>query len=165
MKIKGNNSNFEPCPEFTGKAVCVGVTPLRKQQSQYGERNVFKVVFEVDAEKEDGSRYGVWSTNFTPTLNEKSSLRKFLRGWFRDTLPRAPLERLALLRIDGDLYESTRDALAALYPRLSAGGFVIVDDYGCIPGCRQAVDEYRQREGIATPLRAIDWTGVFWQKA
>ena len=92
MKIKGNNSNFEPCPEFTGKAVCVDVTPLRKQQSQYGERNVFKIVFEVDQQKEDGIRYGVWSNNFTPTLNEKSSLRKFLRGWFGRDLSKAELE-------------------------------------------------------------------------
>src|SRR3954464_4572099 len=91
MKIKSNNTPFEPCPEFTGKAVCVDVTPLRKQQSQYGERNVFKLVFEVNMEKEDGSRYGVWSTNFTPTLNEKSSLRKFLRGWFGRDLSEAEL--------------------------------------------------------------------------
>ena len=81
MKIKESN-DFEACPEFTGKGVCVDVTPLRKQQSQYGERNVFKIVFEVDADKKDGGRYGVWSNNFTPTLNEKASLRKFLRGWF-----------------------------------------------------------------------------------
>jgi len=92
MKIKENNNDFEPSPEFTGKAVCVDVTPLRKQQSQYGERNVFKIVFEVDAEKEDGSRYGVWSHNFTPTLNEKASLRKFLRGWFGRDLTRTELE-------------------------------------------------------------------------
>ena len=90
---------------------------------------------------------------------------RFLPGWFKDTLPRAPIERLAMLRIDGDLYESTWDALSALYPKLSAGGFVIVDDYHCIPACRQAVDDYRRREGIATPLEAVDWTGVFWQKA
>ena len=90
---------------------------------------------------------------------------RFLPGWFRNTLPCAPIERLALLRVDGDLYESTWDALSALYPRLSAGGFAIVDDYHCIPACRQAVDEYRQREGIAEPVEAIDWTGVFWQKA
>ena len=90
---------------------------------------------------------------------------RFLPGWFADTLRGAPIERLALLRIDGDLYESTWDALSALYPRLAAGGFVIVDDYHCIPACRQAVDEYRQREAIATPLKVIDWTGVFWQKA
>jgi hypothetical protein len=92
MKIKANNSEFEPCPEFTGKAVCVDVTPLRKQQSQYGERNVFKIVFEVDADKEDGSPYAVWSPNFTPTLNEKASLRKFLRGWFGRDLSTAELE-------------------------------------------------------------------------
>ena len=89
---------------------------------------------------------------------------RFLPGWFRDTLPSAPMARLALLRIDGDLYESARDALAALYRRVSPGGFVIVDDYRCIPACRQAVDEYRQLEGITAPLREIDWTGVFWQK-
>jgi hypothetical protein len=82
MKIKGSNGNFDPCPEFTGKAVCVDVTPLRKQQSQYGERGVFKLVFEVDATKEDGSRPCVWSHNFTPSLNEKANFRKFLRAWF-----------------------------------------------------------------------------------
>jgi hypothetical protein len=82
IKIKGNNGNFDPCPEFTGKAVCVDVTPLRKQQSQYGERDVFKIVFEVDATKEDGSRPCVWSHNFTPSLNEKANFRKFLRAWF-----------------------------------------------------------------------------------
>ncbi len=92
MKIKANNSDFEPCPEYTGKAVCVDVTPLRKQQSQYGERNVFKIVFEANSEREDGSRHCVWSTNFTPTLNEKASLRKFLRGWFGRDLSTAELE-------------------------------------------------------------------------
>ena len=92
MKIKANNNDFEPCPEFTGKAVCVDVTPLRKQQSQYGERNVFKIVFETDTEKEDGSPFCVWSPNFTPTLNEKASLRKFLRGWFGRDLSTAELE-------------------------------------------------------------------------
>jgi O-methyltransferase len=89
---------------------------------------------------------------------------RFLAGWFRDTLAQAPIERLALLRIDADLYESTRDALEALYPRLAPGGFAIVDDYGAVPACRQAVEDYRGRAGIAAPLEAIDWTGVFWQK-
>src|SRR5947207_514827 len=92
MKIQSHNSKFEACPEYTGKAVCVDVTPLRKQQSQYGERNVFKIVFEVEAKKEDGSRYCIWSTNFTPTLNEKASLRKFLRAWFGRDLSTAELE-------------------------------------------------------------------------
>jgi hypothetical protein len=91
MKIKANNSNFETCPEFTGKAVCVDVTPLRKQQSQFGERDVFKVVFEVDMDKDDGGRYCVWSRNFTPSLNEKANLRKFLRGWFGRDLTKEEL--------------------------------------------------------------------------
>jgi hypothetical protein len=92
MKIKTNNGNFEPCPEFTGKAVCVDVTPLRKQQSQYGERDVFKIVFEVDEDKGDGGRFCVWSRNFTPSLNEKANLRKFLRGWYGRDLTKAELE-------------------------------------------------------------------------
>ena len=92
MKIKANNGNFEPCPEFTGKAVCVDVTPPRKQQSQFGERNVFKLVFEVDLEREDGSRFCVWSRSFTPTLNEKSNFRKFLRQWFGRDLGETELQ-------------------------------------------------------------------------
>ena len=92
MKIKANNTPFESCPEFTGTAICVDVTPLRKQQSQYGQRDVFKIVFEVDMDREDGSRFCVWSQNFTPTLNEKSGLRKFLRGWFGRDLAKAELE-------------------------------------------------------------------------
>jgi hypothetical protein len=92
MKIKANNGNFEPCPEFTGKAVCVDVTPLRKQQSQFGDRDVFKVVFEVDMEKEDGARFCVWSRNFTPSVNEKANFRKFLRAWFGRDLSKQELE-------------------------------------------------------------------------
>jgi Holliday junction resolvase len=92
MKIKANNGNFEPCPEYTGKAVCVDVTPLRKQPSQFGERNVFKVVFEVDMEKEDGTRFCVWSRYFTPSLNEKANFRKFVRGWFGRDLTKQELE-------------------------------------------------------------------------
>jgi O-methyltransferase len=90
---------------------------------------------------------------------------RFLKGWFRDTLPSAPIERLAVLRLDGDMYASTMDALDALYPRLSPGGFAIVDDYGAIPACRQATDDYRSRHGVSERLEAIDWTGVYWRKA
>jgi hypothetical protein len=92
MKIKANNSTFEPCPEFTGKGVIVDVTPLRKQQTQFGERDVFKVVFEVDKVREDGSRFCVWSRNFTPTLNEKSNFRKFLRGMYGRDLTKQEME-------------------------------------------------------------------------
>lgn len=89
---------------------------------------------------------------------------RFLQGWFKDTLPAAPIEHLAVLRLDGDMYESTMDALVNLYPRLSVGGYVIIDDYA-LPGCRQAVDDYRTSQGITDEVRAIDWTGVYWQRS
>ncbi len=88
----------------------------------------------------------------------------FLPGWFRDTLPTAPIERLAVLRLDGDLYESTMEALVALYPKVSAGGFVIVDDYG-LPTCRAAIEDFRLAQGITDPIQRIDWTGACWQRS
>ncbi|MGD9951836.1 MAG: TylF/MycF family methyltransferase [Burkholderiales bacterium] len=90
---------------------------------------------------------------------------KFLKGWFRDTLPTAPIERLAVMRLDGDMYESTMDALTHLYPRLSRGGYAIIDDYGDVPACRQAVSDYRASCGIDDVIVPIDETGVFWQKS
>lgn len=90
---------------------------------------------------------------------------RFLPGWFAETLPDAPVERLAILRIDGDLYSSTREVLEALYDRVSPGGYVVVDDYGAFPSCAAAVDEFRERRGETARLRFVDWTGVFWRKA
>jgi O-methyltransferase len=89
---------------------------------------------------------------------------QFLPGWFRDTLPKAPIHRLALLRLDGDLYESTMDALVPLYPKLTPGGFVIVDDYN-LPMCKQAVDDYRKKMGIDDEIIAIDDAGIYWRKS
>jgi O-methyltransferase len=89
---------------------------------------------------------------------------RFLAGWFRDTLPTAPIERLAVLRLDGDMYESTMDALRWLYPKLSIGGYLIVDDYGAVPACQQAVEDYRLEHGVDEPIERVDWTGVCWQR-
>ncbi|GHH88750.1 methyltransferase MtfB [Streptomyces sulfonofaciens] len=88
---------------------------------------------------------------------------KFLPGWFRDTLPTAPVERLAVLRLDSDLYESTMDTLVHLYPRLSPGGFVIIDDYH-IPVCAEAVHDWRTAKGVTEPIEDIDGLGAFWRK-
>src|SRR5205085_12029434 len=87
----------------------------------------------------------------------------FLKGWFKDTLPTAPIDTLAILRLDGDMYSSTMDALVHLYPKLSKGGFCIIDDYG-LPACRQAVHAYRAQHHIQSEIREIDWTGSFWRK-
>ncbi len=100
------------------------------------------------------SRYGL--------LDERV---RFLVGWFQDTLPTAPIERLAILRLDGDMYSSTMDAITALYPRLSQGGYCIVDDHGAVPACAQAIADFRSAQGIRDPLEKIDWTGVFWRKS
>lgn len=88
----------------------------------------------------------------------------FVKGFFADTLPAFDPGKLALLRLDGDLYESTILALEHLYPRVSPGGYVIIDDYGCIPACAAAVEDYRRQHKIEAPVMQIDWTGVWWQK-
>jgi 23S rRNA U2552 (ribose-2'-O)-methylase RlmE/FtsJ len=89
---------------------------------------------------------------------------KFLKGWFKDTLPSAPIQKLSLLRLDGDMYESTIDALFYLYPKLSLGGFCIIDDWGAIPACKKAVIDYRSLFNINEAMQEIDWTGIFWKK-
>lgn len=88
----------------------------------------------------------------------------FVKGLFQGTLPDLETGPLALIRLDGDMYESTIVALTALYPRVSPGGFVIIDDYGAIEACRAAVTDYRAQHGIEAPIRDVDWTGVWWRK-
>ncbi|MCU1350990.1 MAG: putative O-methyltransferase [Acidimicrobiales bacterium] len=90
---------------------------------------------------------------------------QFIKGWFKDTLPTAPVEQLAVLRLDGDMYESTIDALTHLYPKLSPGGFLIVDDYGVIPACDRAVDDYRAAHDITEPFTRLEGIGIYWRKA
>jgi O-methyltransferase len=89
---------------------------------------------------------------------------RFLPGWFKDTLQDAPIDQIALLRLDGDLYESTIQALDALYPRLSPGGFCIIDDYYAVKACEVAVTDYRAKHGISAEIVDIDGTGALWRK-
>jgi len=73
------------------------------------------------------------------------------------------MQRLAILRLDGDMYESTMDALTHLYPKLSPGGYVIIDDFA-LPNCRAAVEDFRAQHHIAENLVAIDHFAKFWQR-
>lgn len=107
----------------------------------------------VDEVRANFAKYGLLDENV-----------RFLEGWLKDTLPSAPIEHLALLRIDVDMYESTMDALRWLYSKVSPGGYVIVDDYGAIPACRQAINDFRAAHGIREPLNTVDWTAVYWRK-
>ena len=88
----------------------------------------------------------------------------FVEGFFEKTLPYLDTGPLALLRLDGDMYGSTIVALESLYSKLSPGGFCIIDDYGAVPACRQAVTDFRTKYGIDAPMNTIDWTGVWWQR-
>jgi hypothetical protein len=88
----------------------------------------------------------------------------FIKGWFRDTLPNVLVNSFAVIRLDGDMYESTWEALTNLFPKLSVGGYVIIDDYKVVPGCRTAVDNFRQKYGIMDPIHEIDWAGVYWRR-
>lgn len=90
---------------------------------------------------------------------------KFLKGWFKDTLPSAPIGQLALMRLDGDMYESTMDALTALYPHLSHRGYVIIDDYHVVPACKAAVTDYCDQHGIKPEIIEIDGVGGYWKKS
>jgi SAM-dependent methyltransferase len=87
---------------------------------------------------------------------------RFLKGWFKDTLPIAPIEQLAILRLDGDWYESTMDALTYLYPKLAIGGYVIIDDYWAVQGCRDAIQDYRLANQIQESIIHIDGAAVYW---
>ncbi len=89
---------------------------------------------------------------------------RFLKGWFKDTLPIAPIERLSIARLDGDMYQSTFEAFTYLYDKVSAGGFIIVDDFGAVGGCRAATNDFRKHRGITNPIQNIDGIGVYWQK-
>jgi len=89
---------------------------------------------------------------------------RFLKGWFKDTLPDAPIKQLALMRLDGDMFESTWQALEALYPKLSPGGFVIIDDF-MLPACARAVHAFRGSFGINDEIHDIDGFGAFWRRS
>lgn len=89
---------------------------------------------------------------------------KFLVGYFSDTIPTAPIGRLCVLRLDGDMYQSTIEVLQNLYPKLSVGGYVIVDDYFHFDSCKQATEDFRREHGISEPIERIPRAGVFWRR-
>jgi O-methyltransferase len=90
---------------------------------------------------------------------------QFVAGWFKDTMPALAGRRWSLIRLDGDMYGSTMEALTALYPGLAKDGFLIVDDYGEVASARRAVDDFRRAHGIEEPLQTVDSSGVYWRRA
>jgi O-methyltransferase len=138
--------SFEGLPEADAERFPVDV-PLRLHEHR-------ELAVGLDQVRANFARYGL--------LDDRV---RFVPGWFRDTLPglAAALGPIAVLRLDGDMYESTMDALTHLEPLVSPGGYVIVDDYGGIEACRQAVTDYRADRGITAEICEVDWTAVWWR--
>jgi O-methyltransferase len=88
----------------------------------------------------------------------------FLKGWFKDTLKdNTNINKLSVLRFDGDMYGSTIDVLENLYPKLIKNGVVIIDDY-CLQNCVKAISDFRNNNNITSTINYIDKCGVFWYK-
>ena len=89
----------------------------------------------------------------------------FVKGFFRDTMPHLInyVEKISLLRLDGDMYESTIDVLNYMYPKVSIGGYIIVDDWK-LPNCRAAIEDYTKANGFIPEMIIIDGSSVYWKK-
>jgi O-methyltransferase len=87
----------------------------------------------------------------------------FIKGFFEHSIPKAPINKLAVLRLDGDMYSSTIQVLESLYDKVSSGGYIIIDDF-CIPNCRTAVNDFRANRNITEEMTIIDGCGIFWKK-
>lgn len=90
---------------------------------------------------------------------------KFVKGWFKDTMPvlKNEIKSIAVLRLDGDMYESTVEVLDNLYDLVPVGGFIIIDDY-CLTRCKIAVDEFFIKKGIKSTFNRIDQCIHYWKK-
>ncbi len=135
-----------------------GLPPLRDEADvacgrDFSEPAAPLMAFSLEGVRDHFLRYGLLDGGVS-----------FLPGWFAETLPGAPVGPLAILRIDADIYASTREALEHLYDRVSPAGFVIIDDYGAHPPCRRAVDEFRAEREIRDPVRFADRSIVYWRK-
>lgn len=127
----------------------------KKYTMDKGDKHYTKkqLVVSLDQVKNNFSKYGLLDNQV-----------KFLKGFFKNTLPNAPIQKLSLLRLDGDMYESTMDALTNLYSKLSVGGFIIIDDWNSVKGCKMAVEDFRKENRIKDEIVEIDWASIYWKK-
>jgi len=129
--------------DFTGKDAEV---ILNKNQNK--EENLVWAYSPLDT---------VQKTLLLSTYNKENI--RYIVGKVEDTIPKHIPEKIALLRLDTDWYESTKHELIHLFPRLQKGGVLIIDDYGFWKGARKAVDEYFAENNIPILLNRIDDTG------
>lgn len=90
---------------------------------------------------------------------------KIVPGWFQNTLPKIPIEQIAILHVDADWYDSVKLVLETLYQRVIPNGFIIIDDYYVWAGCKQAVDEFMTAQNIPSGLlQNVGGVAVYFQK-
>lgn len=131
-----------------------GLPPSTMEQDKSFDFTIFdELAVSLEQVKSNFERYSL--------LNENV---RFLKGWFSETLPDAEVDRIALLRMDGDLYESTMDILNNLYHKVVPGGFIVVDDYS-LQCCKDAIADFRNEHNISDEMVTIDWTGMYWRKS
>jgi O-methyltransferase len=149
-------------------------------QKRLGDQRSFPVVSDPSDQMVDGTMFMVRNLDVMQAPRDRTSLAAvrshfarygllddqvlFLEGFFSETLPKAGLTRVAILRLDGDTYESTRDVLETTYAKLADGGFCVIDDYYSFPDCKRAVDEYRAQHGIVDTIHKIDKHAVYWRR-
>jgi hypothetical protein len=144
--------SFEGLPKPTGEDGVWGMGAHK------GQMAVSQELFETNMK-----RWGAWNeTRIVVT-----------KGFFNETLPSSHIGKISFLRLDGDLFASTWDALTNLYHKVVPGGFVYVDDFGSFEGCREAIDSFRTKHHIYEPLhfvreenqvKYIMFEAVWWQK-
>jgi hypothetical protein len=149
------------CDSFKG----IPSPPKDRQYNTEDHNANFPVFSEASSKRvlADAQRFGV---SMDPS--------EVLEGYFNETLPALvasqPAIRFSVIRLDGDTYFSTMDALRTLYSRLSPGGFVIVDDYIDWAGCREAAEDFRRQQGIRDPIVLVPHRdgeilrGAYWRK-
>ena len=125
----------------------------RYEQDSNDAHHTFKVLaVGLDEVKDNFKRYNLLDDNII-----------FIKGFFEHSLKNASINKLAILRLDGDMYSSTIQVLNQLYEKVSEGGYIIIDDYG-LEGCKKAIDDFRQEHNITTEMKVVDWTGRYWKK-
>lgn len=141
--------SFEGLPGFTkedaAKAKIKDVSIVEKKDILKSSPGVFKA--EINDAQEIANK-----------LKVKVNV---IKGWFQNTLPQAKKDigKIALLRLDADLYESTKYCLEELYDSVSEGGIIIVDDYGSWKGCNKALHEFLAEKNINNCLLYYPYGG------
>ena len=156
IPLAGPNDNVQP-----------GVGPIKHSVNVQKLDSLLVSSNNIYPELGNASKYSVEQVkNHMKTFGIENNYLVYHKGWFQNTLPTdaSKIDKISLLRLDGDLYESTKVCLEYLYPKISKGGYIIIDDYA-LSGCRKAVDEYLNKHNLTPKIIPILGGGgpVYWK--